>query len=467
LHCSVDGVGKTTLAAMVAHHADVRRFFLDGVIWIYIGQMELNYTRYTQCLRELLAQLYLEDDEQVPMFPDLIHTPGESKAKRRRREEGFMLHVRETIADFLQYRDVLIILDDICFEADLDWFDFAPIQSENPGEEFTFALLVTTRCRYLLPPADTVEIDMLDEADAIQLLIQESGENLSQTLMAESPEARSVVRECANHPLAVKSVGRWLNLKHATAGAIGSVEEIHEDVVKSMDKILKNGEQEDADMMYEILNMSLSPAINGEPTNIIKFCFSAFVVVFCDRQHISEFALIEDFPMVPMPMAELFFESLLELEENTLLKEGSLFYAQKKEAAVLIPEALSALGVLKVIATYSEPPEDGGENEAENQGEEKYLQVMHSIQQEYGESLCKDDLSLRELTQDAEKRWNKAFACAFLVVDRDWDSEFPDAALDYALEMLPSHMIRGGMLTEAAGLLSNDGFVRGRLFLLG
>lgn len=152
---------------MVAHHPDVRRFFLDGVIWIYIGQMELNYTRYTQCLRELLAQLYLEDDEQVPMFPDLIHTPGESKAKRRRREEGFMLHVRETIADFLQYRDVLIILDDICYEADLDWFDFAPIQSENPGEEFTFALLVTTRCRYLLPAADTVEIDMLDGACAV------------------------------------------------------------------------------------------------------------------------------------------------------------------------------------------------------------------------------------------------------------------------------------------------------------
>ena len=308
---------------------------------------------------------------------------------------------------------------------------------------------------------------MLDEADAIQLLIQESGENLSQTRMAESPEARSVVRECANHPLAVKSVGRWLNLKHATAGAVGSVEEIHDDVVKSMDKILKNGDQEDADMMYEILNMSLSPAINGEPTNIIKFCFSAFVVVFCDRQHISEFALIEDFPMVPMPMAELFFESLLELEENTLLKEGSLFYAQKKDAAVLIPEALSALGVLKVIATYSEPPEDGGGDEAENQGEEKYLQVMHSIQQEYGESLCRDDPSLRELTKDAEKRWNNAFAGAFLIEDRDWDSDFPDAALDYALEMLPSHMIRGGMIPAAAELLSNDGFVRGRLFLLG
>ncbi|CAB9499301.1 Kinesin light chain [Seminavis robusta] len=69
----VDGVGKTTLAAMVAHHADVRRFFLDGVIWIYIGQMELNYTRYTQCLRELLAQLYLEVRIKLHQIPEYFY----------------------------------------------------------------------------------------------------------------------------------------------------------------------------------------------------------------------------------------------------------------------------------------------------------------------------------------------------------------------------------------------------------
>ena len=72
--------------------------------------------------------------------------------------------------------------------------------------------------------------------------------------MAESKEARSVVRECANHPLAVKSVGRWLNLKHATAGVVSSVEEIHAEVIKSMDKILmKAGDNTGTDMMYEIL----------------------------------------------------------------------------------------------------------------------------------------------------------------------------------------------------------------------
>lgn len=326
---------------MIAEHTDVRRYFIDGVVWIYVGDEELNYSRYTQCLRELVAQLDFYDG--VPLFAELLHTPGETLSKRRRREEGFMIYARDTIAGLLQDRSVLIILDDVCFEPDMDWFDFAPMPDESiDGQQNNCALVITTRCRSLLPAADTVEIDMLEEADAISLLIHESGQ-LSYTLMAESKEARSVVRECANHPLAVKSVGRWLNLKHATAGVVSSVEEIHTEVIQSMDKILKVGDNTGTDMMYEILGMSLSPAINGGPTNIIKFCFAAFIIVFCDRNHISDFALTEPTPIIPMDMADLLFETLLEMYEVSLLKKGSLFYAQKHEAAILIPEALSGI----------------------------------------------------------------------------------------------------------------------------
>jgi tetratricopeptide (TPR) repeat protein len=455
----VGGMGKTTLAAMVATHHDVRRYFIDGVVWVYVGDKELNYSRYTQCLRELVAQL--DFYQGVPLFAELLHTPGETLSKRRRREEGFMIYARDTIAELLHDRSVLIILDDVCFEPDLDWFDFAPMPGEEADQDATCALLVTTRCRTLLPAADTVEIDMLDEADAISLLIQESGQ-LSHSLMAESREARSVVRECANHPLAVKSVGRWLNLKHATAGVVSSVEEIHAEVIKSMDKILKGGDHSGTDMMYEILSMSLSPAINGEPTSIIKFCLAAFVVVFCDREYISDFALTEPTPIIPMDMAELLFETLLELNESSLLQEGSLFYAQKKEAAVLIPEALSALGVLKVI-TYSDAEDD----EENPEDEQKFLQVMHFIHQEYGECLRKEDEALKELTKDAERQWNRALVDAYLGEVEEWDMDLDDARHSYALEMIISHMIRGGMFKEAGELLADKGFVRGRLLSLG
>jgi tetratricopeptide (TPR) repeat protein len=455
----VGGVGKTTLAAMVASHPDVRKYFIDGVAWVYIGDKELNYSRYTQCLRELVAQL--DFYQGVPLFAELLHTPGETLSKRRRREEGFMIYAHDTITELLLDRSVLIILDDVCFEPDLDWFDFAPMPGETTDDvDSTCALVVTTRCRTLLPAADTVEIDMLDEADAISLLIQESGQ-LSHSLMAESREARSVVRECANHPLAVKSVGRWLNLKHATAGVVSSVEEIHADVIKSMDKILKGGDHNGTDMMYEILSMSLSPAINGEPTSIIKFCLAAFVVTFCDREYISDFALTEPTPIIPMDMAELLFETLLEMNESSLLKEGSLFHSQKKEAAVLIPEALSALGVLKVI-TYSDS------EEAENpDDEQKFLQIMHFIHQEYGEFLCKEDEALQDLTKEAERLWNRALVEAYLAQVGEWDIDLEDARHSYALEMIISHMIRGGMFGAAAELLADRGFVRGRLLSLG
>ena len=456
----VAGVGKTTLAAMVAEHTDVRRYFIDGVVWIYVGDEELNYNRYTQCLRELVAQLDFYDG--VPLFAELVHTPTETLSKRRRREEGFMVYARDTIAGLLQDRSVLVILDDVCFEPDMDWFDFAPMPGESiDGQDDNCALVITTRCRSLLPAADTVEIDMLEEGDAISLLIQESGQ-LSHTLMANSDEARSVVRECANHPLAVKSVGRWLNLKHATAGVVSSVEEIHTEVMKSMDKILKSGDTTGTDMMYEILSMSLSPAINGGPTDIIKFCFAAFIVVFCDRKYISDFALTEPTPIIPMDMAELLFETLLEMYEVSLLKKGSLFYAQKREASVLIPEALSALGVLKVI-TYSD-----AEDEEENpEDEQKFLQVMHSIHHEYGEYLANDELSLKDFTKDAERHWNRALVDAYLSRVEEWDADFEEAAHSYALEMIVSHMIRGDMFSAAADLLTEKTFIRGRLLSLG
>lgn len=458
----VAGVGKTTIAAMVANHPDVRRFFRDGIAWVYIGPTELNYTRYVQCLQDLIGQLEVEPEEE-PLFPELLHTPGESKAKRRRREEGFMVFVKETMVEFLEQRNVLIILDDVCFDPDLDWFDFTP-QVPPDEEEGSCVTLATSRRRNLLPAADTVEVEMLEHNEAIKLLIRESGA-LMKVIKPESNEINSVVVECAHHALAVKSLGRWLNLKHAPGGTpVSSGAEIHGDVVKCMNSVILSSTREDADMMFEILDMSLSPAIDGHPTIIIKFCFAAFVKVFCDRSFISDFALADSTPIVPLSITEQLFDALIDLEEDFLRKEGSLANTDKRDAAALIPEALSSLGVFKVIITFVEEGEEGEEKEEQ---EEKYYQIMHKIQEEYGEYLYEEEKALSDLVKEGERRWNRAFAESYLSRPIDWDTEAPDAGLDYALETIPSHMFRGGMLTEASQLLCNSKFVRGRLFALG
>jgi tetratricopeptide (TPR) repeat protein len=138
------------------------------------------------------------------------------------------------------------------------------------------------------------------------------------------------------------------------------------------------------------------------------------------------------------------------------------FCSSLKEAAVLIPEALSALGVLKVI-TYS----DAEDTEENPEDEQKFLQVMHFIHHEYGEYLATEDVALQDLTKDAERQWNRALVEAYLSHVEEWDMDLEDAAHSYSLEMIPSHMIRGGMYSAAADLLADKSFVRGRLLSLG
>lgn len=467
----VAGVGKSTVAAMVANHPDVRRFFRHGIAWVYIGPTELNYTRYVQCLQDLIGQLENIGNEE-PLFPELLHTPGESNARRRRREEGFMIFVRETMVEFLESKNVLIVLDDVCFDPDLDWFDFSPPIEAEEDEEGSCVVLVTSRRRSLLPAADTVEVEMLDLDEGTRLFVKESGA-LSKILLQDAPEIRSVVRECAGHPLAIKSLARWLHLKHAPDGSPNSTtEEVHLDIVSSMDRILKDGNQEQADTMYGILNLSMSPVMNGKPTNIVKLCFAAFVKVFCDRKFISDFALADSPPIVPLSATEALFEALLDLEDETFTSEGIMVYASKKQAAKLIPEALLALGIFRVIITLIDDADTktsgskGSKGQQQNQ-EEKYFQIMHIIQEEYGEYLFEEGVELGELVKDGERRWNRAFAQVFMARGLNWDDQTPDAGLDYALEAMPSHLYRGGLLTEAEDLVCNSSFVGGRLFALG
>ena len=470
LAMGISGVGKTTVAAVVAQHADVRRFFKDGIVWIHMGKEELDYQRYIQCLRDMLSQLTFFDS--VPLFAELVHTPGEASSKRRRREEGFMIFARDMIAELLYMRNVLIVLDDVYFYQDLQWFQFVPQvphmrrRSRNKGETHSLSLIVTTKIRDLLPSEDTLEVDLLEESDAIKLLVSEAGQS-SNHVLASSQEALRVVRELANHPLAVKSVGRWLSLKHVSAGVINSVEEIHRDVVTSIDKLLRSPDQE-ADMMYEIMEMSLSPALDGKPTNVIKFCFASFVQVFCSEQFLLEYTSSTAPPMIPWKTAELLFETLLDMEEERLFEEGSLFYSRRKEAMALIPAALSALGVFKLITTDNMDDDESRDHSSRGSlGEETYLQIMHGIQHEYGEYLSNENEEMKALTHDAECRWNRAFVEAYLSQYNDWDSEFPDATRDYALELLVSHMLRAEMWPDAAALLSNTRFVKGRILALG
>ena len=469
LAMGMTGVGKTTMAAMVALHDDVRSYFKDGVAFAHVGMDKLDYLRYTHCLRDIVAQVGYSG---MPIFADLVNIPGEPSSKRKRREAGFMLHARDTIANIMETRNVLIILDDVYFESDLQWFQFMPqiYQSTQTSKKkldtHSPCILLTTKIRDLLPFADTVEIDLLEEVDAIKLMVTESGQPPNHVI-ASSREAQEVVRECANHPLAVKSVGRWLSLKHAAAGVISSVEEIHESVARPMRPIL-NVPDQGTDKMYEIMEMSFSPSVNGKSTNILKLCFAAFVQVFCYDKYSFQHQKYSWAPsMVPRSIAVLLFEALLEMEGESLFPVGSPFYSRRKDAVILIPEAFVAVGVLKAVTTYDADDDLPSKRSLESNDEEIFLQIMHSIQHEYGEYLSSEANDMKVLTSNSECKWNRAFVEAYMLQYQDWDTTRPDAARDYGLELIISHMLRAEMFREAAELLADERFVRCRIFAFG
>eukprot|EP00957_Ditylum_brightwellii_P043766 3319132-Ditylum_brightwellii.AAC.1 len=99
-----------------------------------------------------------------------------------------------------------------------------------------------------------------------------------------SDEAKDIVRKCAYHPLTVRSVGRWVGLKYETAGVVNCVEEMHQDVYKCMKNVAsfetdkeelseeqriqrirqgaKHEEETAPNLIYAIMNHSLSPALD-------------------------------------------------------------------------------------------------------------------------------------------------------------------------------------------------------------
>uniref|UniRef100_A0A7S4J993 NB-ARC domain-containing protein n=2 Tax=Odontella aurita TaxID=265563 RepID=A0A7S4J993_9STRA len=447
------GVGKTVIAALLANKEEVRRQYNGGVVWLDVGNREKSngnggwkYESYCTYLDSVCRQLKLRDK---PNFPHMICVPGEIDAARERREQLLMAEARDAVSSLFRGRrgTVLLILDGASKNQDLDLFRF------RWGRKKLCDIVVTTRTPQNLMVTDTVEVDLLSMEEGLQLLMHES-DNQPDHVMASSIEAKSIVRECANHPLAIKYVARWLGLKHATAGVINSVEEIHEDVATALERItaatVSPDDEDPGDMLYEIVGQSLSPAVDGEPTQAIKFCFAAFSCVFCKG--------FDVLPNVPIEAACMLFEKLLLMEKHNLFEEGSTFESHFLDATQLIPEALCALGATNLVSE---------DNDTEATA---HFELSHEIMLEYGDYLCSDVGGLDELIDDADRRWNQAFVQAVYLERKRacvWDGKDTDTTRDYALEKIISHCVRGDMLKEAAMLLKDERFIQGRLMHLG
>lgn len=180
------GVGKTTLAAALAHAPGIERAFPDGILWASLGQSP-----------DLLAELggWARALGMADFSPDCI--PEEISAQ---------------LAAVLRDQRRLLIVDDV-WEA----HQAVPFRVGGRG----CAMLVTTR----LPPVaqalaptshDVYHLGVLPEQQGLELLRQ-----LAPNVVAQhSEDCRKLVRELEGLPLALQVAGRLLDVEASYGWAV-------------------------------------------------------------------------------------------------------------------------------------------------------------------------------------------------------------------------------------------------------
>jgi hypothetical protein len=170
------GVGKTTLAAALAHDPDIERIFPDGVLWTSLGQRPSVFAELVAWGRALGHS----DMERV-------NSIEEASAR---------------LSAILRNQRCLLIVDDIWDETHA-----YPFRVSGRG----CALLFTTRITEVAEaiartPDDIYLLDVLSEAAALELLrILAPG-----VVAADIPASEELVRELEGLPLAIQVAGHLL-----------------------------------------------------------------------------------------------------------------------------------------------------------------------------------------------------------------------------------------------------------------
>ncbi len=174
------GVGKTTIAAWLAHDEDIARAFPDGVLWVSLGENPNVLSEMATWGRALGTD-------------DLLRAPTLKEATER-------------LAALLRNKKLLLIVDDVWSAEHAIPFKQArgnacALLFTTREPELTSALVATPEAVYNLP--------VLTEDYAVKLLAA-----LAPAVVAEHPnEAHELVRALECLPLALHVAGRLLNVE--------------------------------------------------------------------------------------------------------------------------------------------------------------------------------------------------------------------------------------------------------------
>jgi hypothetical protein len=178
------GIGKTVLAAALAHDSETRQVFSDGIYWLTIGQKPSLLDLQNQLLRQLTGS------------KETLTTEQEAK---------------DALREALQGRPALVVVDDAWT---LDAADAFPVTAP-PSH-----LIITTRNNEMLLGAEQHRLDVLLPDDALKMLAEWIGEK---TLDKLPPEAAEVAKECGYLPLALAMIGAMIRSKPSSGSVLPSL----------------------------------------------------------------------------------------------------------------------------------------------------------------------------------------------------------------------------------------------------
>ncbi len=174
------GLGKSTLAAALAHDCTVRRMFPDGVIWLEVGQKPIP----TQLQAQIGATVF-----------------NDSRDRYQTEQDG-----RLALAQILRDKHALIVLDDVWDHGVVSWF---------PIEETANRLLITTRSGGLARriQGEDIQLEILSPLEGAALIAGRAGGD------ANNADYQQIARVLGGHTLAIRLAAEQLALGYADDAA--------------------------------------------------------------------------------------------------------------------------------------------------------------------------------------------------------------------------------------------------------
>jgi tetratricopeptide (TPR) repeat protein len=439
-----EGMGKTTLAAHVASHPAIRHGF--AVLWLTVATPNpistttsttascgtgLTYDIYTEYLDQLCEQAHVQPKIQWPHVVKRLEEP----ALRKLREQEFMLQAKMIMAQLLVEKDsnILLVLDNVRDASLVEWFRFSERQS----------IVVTTPDASLAGVDWTVGLECMSEEEAVELFLLEACLPKDHILGA-TVECRSILKRCEYNPLIVRSIARYFHLMQVTAGPVRAIVEI----LEALDSLVETTTEDDDDpnmLLFDVLSFLIGPTRKSLKASSVLFVmtFAALVIVFPDRAPLGEVLLL--------------WEEILKLEPHALeeLSEDGIrpSDATLKRHVWFIAEGLVHMGLIAV---------------ADDEQGNPWVHVHHHLYKEFA-VLMAAEITSKASFEETIIEWNKAFVSAYFSqrLQDESGTSVDDNSWEYAIENLPSHMLKGKMLAAAESVLTEGNFFKARIQALG